>query len=477
MTSPSRCAALAVVLLSAACAPMAAGLSARRMLITLYSVSSGSARTTAIQSNLNSANKAIGPTLCRQKMLQMNVSAFSFFRGSNELYYQDLKNKSTISATGSSFYSATATPWLQGDFHALNIGTYDNDAGTVIFDLNDFDESFVGNFLYDVYRLAASIVLVGRENSMTDTDIRSCVKSFVNFYCDKMSGIKQGTISDSTVLTASNTYGRVDDLIINAAASDTRKKMLDKYSTVVNSKRTFMTNAQNPDLDAVNATERTAITNAMTAYFTSTVTSSLKGNTAYFAVQDVARRLNAGTGSLGKSRYYVIIQGATSDASDDRILDVKLQGKPSVYPYLTSTAKAAVDNAVANDADRAVKAYKALIKGADNHLGYMSFLSGFYSVRERSPFKESLDTTGVDLSSLTNLAEQWGWALANAHARSDGGLYGTPASIESIVYSLTNGVQDTFKTQVADFAIAYGNQVSTDFSLFRASLAGNKLCL
>ncbi|PNH02573.1 hypothetical protein TSOC_011442 [Tetrabaena socialis] len=477
MVSSSHFAALAAALmLLSACAP-AAGLSSRRMLIALYAVNSGTARSTAVQSHLNTVNKAIGATLCRQKMLQMNVSAFTFYRGSNELYYQDLKNQSTISATGSSFYSATATPWLQGDFHAQNMGTFDNDVNTVIYDLNDFDESFVGNFLYDVYRLAASIVLVGRENSMTDTDIRSCVVSFANFYLDKMKGIYQGTISDSAVLTATSAYGRIDDLIINAAASDTRKKMLDKYSTVVNSKRTFMTNAQNSDVDAVNATERTAITNAMTAYFTNTVTSSLKGNTAYFAIQDMARRLNAGTGSLGKPRYYVIIQGATSDSSDDRILDVKLQGKPSVYPYLTSTAKAAVDNAVANDADRAVKAYKALIKGADNHLGYMSFMGGFYSVRERSPFKEALDTTGVTLSSLTNLAEQWGWALANAHARSDGGLYGTPASIESIVYSLTSGVQDTFKAQVADFALAYGSQVSTDFSLFRTLLAANKLCL
>ncbi|PNH06281.1 hypothetical protein TSOC_007362, partial [Tetrabaena socialis] len=272
-----------------------AGLS-RRMLVTLYSVTTGTARSSTIETNLNSANKAIGATMCNQKMSQMNVSAFSFYRGSNELYYQDLKNQSIISATGSSFYSATATPWLQGDYHTQNMGTFDNDGGLTIYDLNDFDESFVGNYLYDVYRLAASIVLVGRESSMTDTDIRSCVRSFVNFYCDKMKGIYQGTISDSAVLTASNAYGR----IINAAATDTRKKMLDKYSTVVNSTRTFMTNAQNSDLDAVNSTELTAITNAMTAYYTNTITSSLKGNSAYFAVQDAARRLNAGVGSLGK---------------------------------------------------------------------------------------------------------------------------------------------------------------------------------
>jgi uncharacterized protein (DUF2252 family) len=42
----------------------------------------------------------------------------------------------------------------------------------VIYDLNDFDESFVANFLYDMYRMATSIVLVARENGLSDTTVR-----------------------------------------------------------------------------------------------------------------------------------------------------------------------------------------------------------------------------------------------------------------------------------------------------------------
>lgn len=57
-----------------------------------------------------------------------------------------------------------------------------------------------------------------------------------------------------------------------------------------------------------------------------------------------------------------MVEGATTDAADDRILDVKLQSKPSVYPYLTATQKAAVDGPLGgNDAARAVRAYKQLI--------------------------------------------------------------------------------------------------------------------
>ncbi|KXZ43733.1 hypothetical protein GPECTOR_81g181 [Gonium pectorale] len=427
---------LAAAALLAVLAFSAPAEASRRQLITLYMVQSGTLRQTTNEGTLNSVNTPLGYTLCMQKMSQMNISAFT--------------------------------------------GTFDLDTGKVIYDLNDFDESFVANFLYDVYRFATSIFLVGRENGMSDTNIYTCVRSFVNFYCDRVKDIANGVISDSFVWSSSNAYGRIDNLIIDAETNESRKKMLDKW-TVINattSTRKFMSNAVNPDLDAVNTTERSAIIAAMPAYYTNTITStSFTNKAAYFKVLDVAKRLNAGTGSLGTPRYYVLVDGASTGTSDDRILDVKLQGKPTVYAYLSSTAKAAVDNAVANNAERAVKAYKKLINQADNHLGWMTFLSGNYSVRERSPFKASLDTAGVDLSSLTNLAEQWGVMLAGAHARSDGGSFGTPTSFETVVKNLVAGNQDLFKTEVADFAQRYANQVNEDFSIFRTSLAAGKLCI
>lgn len=41
----------------------------------------------------------------------------------------------------------------------------------VIYDLNDFDESFVANFLYDMYRMATSIVLVAWENNLSNSTV------------------------------------------------------------------------------------------------------------------------------------------------------------------------------------------------------------------------------------------------------------------------------------------------------------------
>ncbi len=77
--------------------------------------------------------------------------------------------------------------------------------------------------------------------------------------------------------------------------------MLDKYSYKVNGVRTFLSNAEQPDIASVTPAERASIVAALPAY-TQTLTSSLQGNAAYFAVQDVARRLNAGLGSYGVTR-------------------------------------------------------------------------------------------------------------------------------------------------------------------------------
>ena len=53
----------------------------------------------------------------------------------------------------------TSRVWIQGDLHAENFGTYMDGAGQLIFDVNDFDEAFVGHFTWDLQRFAASVAL------------------------------------------------------------------------------------------------------------------------------------------------------------------------------------------------------------------------------------------------------------------------------------------------------------------------------
>lgn len=77
-----------------------------------------------------------------QKMLE---SPFRFFRGSAYLFYFDMTKISSI------FHTPTLKPtWIQGDMHMDNFGAFQNEDGTIVFDVNDFDEGYVGSYLYDI---------------------------------------------------------------------------------------------------------------------------------------------------------------------------------------------------------------------------------------------------------------------------------------------------------------------------------------
>ena len=49
--------------------------------------------------------------------------------------------------------------WIHGDLHVENFGTYLNSDGRLIFDVNDFDEAYLGRFTWDLQRFAASLAL------------------------------------------------------------------------------------------------------------------------------------------------------------------------------------------------------------------------------------------------------------------------------------------------------------------------------
>ena len=63
-------------------------------------------------------------------------------------------------------------------------------AGTVVFKVSDFDESYLGQYTWDLRRLAASMVLAGRETGINDSNITTAVNTMVGAYVDQMSSFK-----------------------------------------------------------------------------------------------------------------------------------------------------------------------------------------------------------------------------------------------------------------------------------------------
>ena len=71
---------------------------------------------------------------------------------------------------------------LCGDAHLANFGCYASPEGTPIFDVNDFDETAPGPFDWDIKRLAASLVLSGREQGLPDKRCRALAARSARHY-------------------------------------------------------------------------------------------------------------------------------------------------------------------------------------------------------------------------------------------------------------------------------------------------------
>src|SRR6185437_2555374 len=57
---------------------------------------------------------------------------------------------------------------LCGDAHVLNFGLWKTPERNLSFDLRDFDETLRGPFEWDVKRLVASLVVLARDNGLSD---------------------------------------------------------------------------------------------------------------------------------------------------------------------------------------------------------------------------------------------------------------------------------------------------------------------
>lgn len=116
------------------------------------------------------------------KMTKMADSPFAFYRGTAHIFYKDM---STLPASS---YSNTATNkvWLPGDMHLQNFGALRDESGNDIFDISDFDEGYFGTYVWDLRRMAVSILLAAKENGLNSADRQQCVRDFIDAYLDQM---------------------------------------------------------------------------------------------------------------------------------------------------------------------------------------------------------------------------------------------------------------------------------------------------
>lgn len=449
---------------------LAVGLSARAWAEPAAAAPGRAAR---VIDQIESFNARLRPGDRHAKYCAMAKSPLSFYRGTNHLFWRDLAGDPRLTRFG----NARTRTWIQGDAHADNIGVFDNDEGALVYDLNDFDDAVIADYQWDVWRMAVSLVLVAEEKgTLSRADIDGALDVFASAYLESMDAYRGNESERRATLTMASAYGRLVEVLQRANRANARSHMLDTWTVLVGGVRTF--DRDNPDLGPVPPAVAARIQAQMAAYISRT-RGRLRRIPGYFAIKDMVARHNAGMGSLGTARYYVLIEGQSRGQDDDRILDIKRQGEPAAYPYLAPAARARMDAIAANPAARSILGYRALAADADDHLGWMELADGFYSVRERSPYKKGFPLGKLDtVAEFRQVAEQWGMILASAHARADrdAGKRVIAHSVDTHIARITRGQYDRFVALVQDVAHGYARQARDDYAAFAVHVDELGLC-
>lgn len=103
---------------------------------------------------------------------RMAASPFAFYRGAAAIMASDL---ASTPATGLNLQ-------ICGDCHLLNFGGFATAERKLVFDINDFDETSVAPWEWDVKRLAASFVIAGRSKGFAESDNRGAAFTAVQSY-------------------------------------------------------------------------------------------------------------------------------------------------------------------------------------------------------------------------------------------------------------------------------------------------------
>src|SRR3954470_12486459 len=131
----------------------------------------------------------LDPGAFRRKFRKMAATPFAFYRGSASLFYADMTG---AYADPSFLNERTSRVWIHGDLHAENFGTYMNSSGQLVFNVNDFDEAYVGPFSWDLKRFAASLALIGYQKALSDDSISTLVTTFARAYLTELRAIAAG---------------------------------------------------------------------------------------------------------------------------------------------------------------------------------------------------------------------------------------------------------------------------------------------
>ncbi|HEY2520289.1 MAG TPA: DUF2252 domain-containing protein [Streptosporangiaceae bacterium] len=406
------------------------------------------------------------PELVPVRHGRMLVSPFTFFRGAALPMAADL-------AAGP---DTGLRVQLCGDAHLSNFGAFGSPERRLVFDVNDFDETLPGPFEWDVKRLAASLVVAGRDNGFSAKQARRAATAATARYRAAMrefagmptldvwyarldvddtikrfrSRLKKRMVKQSEAIAARS---RTRDST-QAAAKLTR--VVDGHREIVSDPPLIVPIEELPAGDWAGPGYATLLT--LIGDYTRTLPPDRQYLVRQFRLTRVARKV-VGVGSVGTQAWIVLMEA--EDGLDPLLLQAKQAQRSVLAAY-------AGESQYDNQGERVVWGQRMMQAAGDIFLGWQRITepSGQldYYLRQLRDWKYSAPIEQMDPAMMSDYGELCGWTLARAHART-----GDRFAIAGYL-----GGSARFEEAVADFGASYADQTVRDHAALADAVASGR---
>lgn len=347
---------------------------------------------------------------------RMVQNPFSFFRGAAAVMAWDLAQEP---------HSGLMVQ-LCGDAHLLNFGFYGSPERRLLFDINDFDETYPGPFEWDVQRLAASCILAARSLALSPSQqekicrrtVRAYTKAMVQFAAMPFLDLWVAKLDLDRLLDESENAclkNHLKGVIAQARQRNSRQAV--KKLCVSNGQGGFNFRHNPPLIWRHGVLQDKFIGNMDWETFSTISLANYLANIkpeighliGQFRLADSAYKA-VGVGSVG-TRCSVNL--FVDDHSDEVLVLQSKQAVPSVLSsYLNTTEPA-------HQGERVVNGQRMMQTTSDVFLAWFTNATGHHMyVRQFRDWKGSVDVDCLDADALSDYGRLCGWTLAKAHARS-----------------------------------------------------------
>ncbi|WP_148613186.1 DUF2252 domain-containing protein [Nocardioides rubriscoriae] len=424
------------------------------------------ARTDVIVSVLTDAFAPLmkaDPTAFRAKFRTMASDPHAFYRGTACLFFHDVAGDRGQGAVDDPFATGDAARiWVHGDLHVENFGTYLNSDGRLVFDVNDFDEAYLGRFTWDLLRFAASLALMGWQKALPEDDVTALTEAYVRAYLAQVRSYVESETDDDFSLHLDNTDGPVREALV-AARLQRRADLLDANTELVDGVRRF---ADHPSVRRLGVTEQARVVAAFEAYLDTIPPRRRSERDLFYELRDVVGTSGFGIGSAGLPAYNVLVEGFSQALDNDVLLSMKQANVPAISRFVDA---AEVDRYFDHEGHRTVVSQRALQVHTDPLLGYTELDGVGYVVAEVSPYEVDLDWSGLtEPDDIAQVVALLGRATAKIHCASDEDSDEdlVEFQVEDAITEAVGDREDELVDWVTRFGASYAARVREDHAYF-----------